>query len=120
MARSGKDFMVVDLDMGDLYEYGAGADEVKWLDDSMMMNVVDDKLMVWDFDYTNLRVLVKTKKEQDSGVIQQPVLEKKSVTTKSNATVVNCPAIVSENSKWLYYVVRSNGELMLVREKIRD
>ncbi len=120
VARSGKDFMVVDLDMGDLYEYEAGTDEVKWLDDSMMMNVVDDKLTVWDFDYTNLRVLVKTKKEYDSGVIQQPVLEKKSVTTKTNATVVNYPAIVSENSKWLYYVVRSNGELMLVREKIRD
>lgn len=117
VARKGEQFMVIDLDMGDLYEYRAGTMALNWLDDSMMMKSEGGELVVWDFDHTNQRVLVQTKNaDQDESEEKQDP----SVTTLSTARVARYPAIVSENSKWIYYLVRSNEGLVLVREKIRD
>lgn len=114
LAMSDRDkFAVVDFEMGDLYEYETTVDTVNWLNEGMMFATVQNKLEVWDFDYTNRRVMV------DFGETETDE-ELNPVTTWSKYPVANYPVTIASNNKWLYYVVNSNGELVLYREKVRD
>ena len=49
VARHDRQFAVIDLDMGDIYEYKSESAKLHWLDTSMMSAVVDGELIVWDF-----------------------------------------------------------------------
>lgn len=115
VGRSGTQYMVVDLDMGDLYEYDLGTEKMRFFEDGMMSVVVDGALEVFDFDHTNRRVLVKS-----AGAKDEEEESLAAVTTRSKATVVDYEAVITNNNKWLYYVVRSDKELRLVRERVRD
>lgn len=124
--NSGRKFAVIDFEMGDLYEYEAPVDEIKWLNESMMFATVDNRLEVWDFDYTNCRVLVdfseKEMKNGEDGNVNEDgdEVEKNPVTTTLQNPVANYATTISSNDKWLYYVVDAGGELVLQREKVRD
>lgn len=104
VARSDKNFMVTDLDMGEFYEYEAPTAAVKWLDASMMYVVEDGEVTVWDFDGTNLRDLNSSRQDGDN----------------ADAKVLNWPVIISANNRWMYYLVEDKDGLTLAREKIRD
>ena len=102
--------MVVSLDAGDIFEYDVESSKVYWLDSSMMSAVVDGTLKVWDYDFTNRRELVTSRKSEDLT----------AVTTVSEAQVLDYPAVITSNNKWLYYLVKSSDKIILMREKIRD
>lgn len=111
LATSDKHYMVVNLDAGDIFEYDVETTKVQWLDASMMATVVDGTLKVWDYDFTNRRELVTNKKREDLA----------EVTTYSEAELLNYPAVITSNNKWLYYLVKSSeNKNILMREKIRD
>lgn len=96
VAKNGSQFMVVDFEMGDVYEYKAETAELSWLDDSMMYMVKDGGIVVWDFDHSNLRNLGGEK-------------------------VKNQSVTITENGRYMYYLVESQkGTLDLAREKIRN
>ncbi len=116
--NDGEKFAVVDFEMGDLHEYEAEVDTVKWLNEAMMFAIVQDRLEVWDFDYTNRRVLVDFDGEKAADT--EETAELNPVTTWSKYPVANFPVTISSNNKWLYYLVDAGGELILVREKVRD
>lgn len=110
VATKDRHYMVVSLDAGDIFEYDVEASKVQWLDSSMMSTVVDDTLKVWDYDFTNRRSLVTSEKQDESA----------PVTTYSEAKILDYPAVITSNNKWLYYLVKSNDTIVLMREKIRD
>lgn len=114
VAQKGTNLMVVDLDMGDLFEYDARTANLNWLDSSMLMVVIDKKLQVWDFDFTNQRTLVQTVAKTGENA------EKPAGVTEITATLADYPAVIATNNKWLYYVVHSSDSLVLMREKIRE
>lgn len=114
--RKGRNFMVVDLEMGDLYEYEAPVEQLRWLDNSMMYMADEGGLNVWDFDYTNQRTLVKYMAEE----VDNETQDLAAVTTKSKYPIANYSVAISDNNKWLYYMVKAKDKLVLVREKIRD
>ena len=116
---SGRKFVAVDFEMGDLYEYEATVEQINWLNESMMFATVDNKLEVWDFDHTNRRILVDSV-EKGGDSADEKTDEKNPVTTESRYPVANYAATISSNNKWLYYVVDAGGELILQREKVRD
>ncbi len=96
VAKKGAQFMVTDLEMGDVYEYEAEATEIKWLDDSMMFAVRNKEIIVWDFDHSNLRNL-------------------------GGENVVDRAVTITENGRYMYYLVENKkGTLDLTREKIRN
>lgn len=103
VARSGAKYMVVDLDMGDLYEYEAPTAELNWLDNSMMSAVREGEILVWDFDGTNRRNLAES-------------VRKDSTQLK----VMTRPVMIASNNRWLYYLSEDKNGIQLVREKIRD
>ncbi len=103
-------YMVVSLDAGDIFEYDVESSKVYWLDSSMMSAVIDGTLKVWDYDFTNRRELVTSRKSEDLT----------AVTTVSEAQVLDYPAVITSNNKWLYYLVKSSDKIILMREKIRD
>lgn len=113
VAQNGTQYMVVDLDMGDLYEYDLGTDKMHFFEDGMMSLVQDGSLEVFDFDYTNRRVLVQK-------VAAESNEELTPVTTRSEAAVLDYEVAIANNNKWLYYLVRSDKGLSLMREKVRD
>lgn len=110
VATHGQHYMVVGLDAGDIFEYDVETLNVQWLDASMMAAVVDETLKVWDYDFANRRELVTSKKQEDLS----------AVTTYSEAKLLDYPVTITNNNKWLYYVVRSNDKNVLMREKIKD
>lgn len=112
VARHDRQFVVIDLDMGDIYEYKSKSAKLHWLDTSMMSAVVDGELVVWDFDNTNQRILVTSN--------HNSIKSDDSVTTFSNAELMNYVPVITMNNKWIYYTVKSGDEAVLVREKIRD
>lgn len=96
VAKKGAQFMVADLEMGDIYEYEAETTKLNWLDDSMMYAVKDGEIVVWDFDHRNLRNL-------------------------GGERVVDRPVTITENGRYLYYLTENKkGTLDLTREKIRN
>lgn len=111
VATRGKHYMVVNLDAGDIFEYDAEASKINWLDANMMSTVVDQTLKVWDCDFTNRRNLA-TSREME---------ERAAVTTQSKLEILDYPAVITSNNKWLYYLVQKNDkENILMREKIRE
>lgn len=110
VAQKGKQFSVVDMDMGDVFEYETPTAAVYWLDESMFSAVVNGELKVWDFDYTNQRTLVSNQLTEEDGAI----------TTVSKKAVADYPAVITSNDKWLYYIVQDKTTTTLRREKIRD
>lgn len=116
--NDGNKFAVVDFEMGDLHEYEAGVSTVNWLNESMMFATVQSKLEVWDFDYTNRRLLVDFSEVESEDDTETEELN--PVTTWSRYPVANYPVTIAVNNKWLYYVVDANGELVLMREKVRE
>lgn len=134
MRKDGQ-FMVLDLDMGDLYEYMSGTKKLHWLSDGMMYAVIDGNLETWDFDNTNRRRLVEhvaaeetTKDDEDDKDNKDDASEKsatqetaKTVTSRSRNAVADYDVVIASNNKWLYYLVQTGvGKLDLMREKIRD
>ena len=90
LAKQGKNIASIDLDTNKIVGYESESDRIKWIDDSMLYDVLDGKVIVWDFDGTNKREIVK------SGVADRAVM-------------------ISGNNKYLYYVSDGN----LTREIIR-
>ena len=78
----------------------------------MMSVIANGNLEVFDFDHTNRRMLVQ---KVDAGNS-----ELSAVTTRSKNAVLDYDIAIANNSKWLYYVVRSDDGLSLVREKVRE
>lgn len=114
VAQDGRQFMVVDFEMGELIEYEADEANYNWTSEGMMAVVTDGALKVWDFDYTNQRVLVKYVSEGDMEAELDPV------TTKSNVVLTQYPTVISDNNRYIYYVVQTKTGLALMRERIRD
>lgn len=105
VGRKDTQFMVVDLDVGDLYEYQAPSANLRWLDASMMYDIHDGEILVWDYDGTNQRNLAESAK------------------TSANKEVAanNSPVVITANNRWLYYLTTGKDkETILTREKIRD
>lgn len=92
---SGQSFTVVDLELGDLHHYTTATTSVDWLATGLLYSIADDALKVWDFDGTNLRVLV------------------------TSTALVDAPAIITSNNKWLYYLTSSDAGIALTREQIQ-
>lgn len=116
VARKGQQWMVIDLDMGELYEYAAPTAELNWLDGSMMYATVDARVVVWDYDGTNMRTLV------GEAMVTDETLQNGEMSLNDNTaeTVEPYAALIPTNDRWLYYVARNVEGLQLMREKIRD
>lgn len=112
VARAGQEYRVIDLDMGDIYSYNPKTSSLNWLDSSMMFALQDGQLAVWDFDYTNYRVLVTNESPDPESA------DSISVTTHSDLPLTAYPALISGNNRWLYYVVQNDGHLTMRRERI--
>lgn len=114
VAQRGEQLMAVDFETGELYEYAAPTTKVRWLDESILYATIAGELRIWDFDFTNQRVLV----QPETLALEQEVA---AVTTVSETAVADYAAVISQNNKWLYYLAKAeNGHLELMREKIRD
>ena len=107
VARAGVKYMVIDLDMGDLYEYEAPTAGLNWLDGSMMYAVSNGEILVWDFDGTNRRNLSESVKAG-------------SQASEDKLTPMARPVMIASNNKWMYYLSEDKTGIKLVREKIRD
>lgn len=103
VARTGTKYMVIGLDMGDLYEYDAPTAGLNWLDGSMMYAVRDGEVLVWDFDGTNQRNLAESVRSE-----------------KDRLAVMERPVMIASNNRWMYYLTEDKTGIELVREKIRD
>lgn len=98
--RRGKQFMVVDIEDGRIFEYQALSSALKWLDEAMLYTIDGNKLTVWDFDGTNRRtVLDYTKNDQ-------------------NDTLANFDVVITHNNKWLYYIIKTSDGLLLMRDAL--
>ena len=104
VALKGQQYMVVDVDTGELFEYEAPRAKLAWFDESMMYAVSSRKLEVWDFDFTNRRTLIEFEDEEHD----------------QKQELLDLPVVVASNERWLYYVARSGDVLTMMRERIRD
>lgn len=105
LAQKGARMMVVDLEMGDLYEYEApGSGAAKWFDASMLYAVKNQQIIVWDFDGSNQRNLTESAKTVNDTM---PIVD-------------DAPVVIANNNRWLYYLVTQDGSTYLMREKVRD
>ncbi len=122
VARKDQKYMVIDLDMGDLYEYEAPAAALKWFDSSMMYAVKDDEIIVWDFDGTNQRNLAKSvimpEVKNDASSSSDSDID--SDAEKRTQKVNNSPVVVTGNNRWMYYLTNGDKFITLTREKIRE
>ncbi len=119
IASRGRQFTVVDLEMGELIEYEAMASDLAWLDEAMLTAVVDDALWVWDFDDGNRREMVRYVADTDD-TDDENIVEHEAITTISRTKLANYPAVISDNNKWMYYLTETKTGLALTRERIRD
>lgn len=103
IARQGRQYMVTELGDGRLYTYMASAEDLRWLDGSMMYAIKDQEILVWDFDGTNLRNLAES-----------------SSKINDNTSISDYNVVISNNNKWLYYLTNGDKFTALTREKIRD
>lgn len=110
VAQKGQQYIVADMETGDLYEYEAPVAELSWFDDSMMYGVWDQKIEVWDFDFANRRVLVNLQNTdtEDTKDTEEPL------------KLRDYQVVVASNDRWLYYIVEQDAQLVLMRERIRD
>lgn len=116
VARRKRQWMVTDLDMGELYEYEAPVAGLHWLDSSMMYATANERVVVWDFDGTNMRTLVGEADKKDVDLANGEI----SLSDKKTSVVEPYVALVTTNGRWLYYVTKSAEGLQLTREKIRE
>ena len=105
VGQTGDSLMVIDLDMGDLYEYTTPSAKLRWFDSSMLYDIKDGQILVWDFDGTNQRNLAKS-----------------ATTAGGQEVAVNdAPIVVTANNRYLYYLSFDTDKgLVLAREKIRE
>ena len=87
VGQNGNQFVSVDLDTGEYYQFDRETDSIRWIDDDMMYGIKDGRLLVWDFDGWNTRELAQK--------------------------VDNKPVLISKNDKFIYYV--SQNKLMRMR-----
>ena len=92
MARAGKSVAVFDAELDKLSNYQLIGDQMFFVDKYMIGTIADNKLVVSDFDGTNIRTL----------------------------TDANGIAFITKNNKWLYYLFASDGKTNLYREQIID
>lgn len=102
VTQAGELFMVVDLDDGSVFEYDALAREINWLDDSMLYNVRDGHMIVWDFDGANKRDLTESAKGENGERVMTMAQD----------------VIITANDRWLYYLSEKDDKIVLMREKI--
>lgn len=115
--RVDENVAVASFETEEIYQYVV-AGVPKWLDGDMFYAVEEDSLRVWDYDNTNLRTLVATKKYKDLSGLEN---EKLDVTTFTEYKLAKCPVVLANNDKWLYYLVDDgDGGMNLVREKVRE
>lgn len=92
MARGAEaQLMVLDAETDKYYAYQAPSSRLQFLDNYLLMDVVEGKLIVWDFDNTNQRTL---------------------------ADAASYPAFISENNHYLYYMALEDELLTLKRERL--
>lgn len=130
VAQNGRRLAVMSFENGNLYNYEIDSAMQRWLSEDMFYSVRNDELVVWDFDNTNERKLVAYRAKGDLGSVEGVNNELitnddsgiSSVTTISPYMLTDYEAVIADNNKWMYYVVRSSetGELMLAREMIRE
>ncbi|MBQ3309415.1 PEGA domain-containing protein [Candidatus Saccharibacteria bacterium] len=92
MARKAEKIAMFDAELGKLYNYEVESDKVFFLDMYLIGTIVDNKLIVRDFDGGNRREL-------------------------ANATGAS---VITINHKWLYYCTKINDKVNIFREKIVD
>lgn len=83
--------LVFDAETDKYHQYQTPGSRLQFLDDYLLMDVVEGKLMVWDFDGTNQRTL---------------------------SAAANYPAFISENNHYLYYFALEDELLTLQRERL--
>ncbi len=105
LAYKDSKIMVMDLDMGDTYEYDVVNKNFAWLDASMLYTIKDQQILVWDFDGANLRNLSESAKTDQQTAVK--VLDKSPVT-------------ITANNRWMYYLTKGDKFTYLARERIRD
>ncbi len=110
VARKGTKHMVTELSDGQLYEYTAPAEALRWLDGSMMYAIRDQEILVWDFDGANLRKLTKD-------VAKTEEIDQESA---SKNVLTNADLVIANNDRWMYYLANGEKFTVLTREKIRD
>lgn len=92
MARSGRKVAVFDAEPDRFSTYELIGDQMFFIDNYMVGTIADNKLVVSDFDGTNVRTL-----------------------TSATGT-----AFITKNNKWMYYLFSDNGKTIINREQIID
>jgi hypothetical protein len=92
MARSGRKVAVFDAEPDGFSTYELAGDQMFFIDNYMVGTIADNKLVVSDFDGTNVRTL-----------------------TSATGT-----AFITKNNKWMYYLFSDNGKTIINREQIID
>lgn len=104
VAQKAAQYMVMDLDMGDLYEYEAPSSVLKWFGTGMMYAVKDGEILVWDFDGTNQRNLAKSANKEADGL-----------------AMVGDMVTATSNGRWIYYLMQgADKATVLAREQVRE
>lgn len=94
MATNGRKIFVFDVEQSTPVNFEIESDFTGWLDGFILTNVVDNKLVVRDFDGLNKRTLGTAK--------------------------AGFPAMVTGNNRYLYYVVECGSETAEMSCLMRD
>ncbi len=94
--REGSRVIIFDSELELWHEYDYGDEEIRFLDDYMFYRVdkASGKFLTWDFDSTNVRVLVVDKAVNDFN------------------------ALISSNNKYFYYIAKAEEGYSLIQEKL--
>ena len=93
IAKSGKKISLFDAELNKLHQFELEGDQMFFLDLYLIGTIKEGKLVVCDFDNTNHRELTKASGQ----------------------------AVITQNNKWLYYLlVDGDGKALVNREKILD
>ena len=92
IAREGRKLAVFDAELDRLHQFELEGDEMFFLDLYLIGTIKDNTLVVIDFDNTNRRELAKASSQ----------------------------AVITQNNKWLYYLLIEDGKASIDREKILD
>lgn len=92
MARSERNMAVFDAELDKMSEFNLAGDQMFFIDKYLIGTISDGKLVVADFDGTNVRTL----------------------------TTANGTAFITKNNKWLYYINTIDNKTNIYREKIMD
>ena len=90
IAKNGSKMVVFNAELGEVTGFVIDNERMNWMDEFLIANVVDGKLVVRDFDGTNRRVLANASTGYD--------------------------ATIAANNKWLYYM--SDHGTLLKRERL--